>query len=69
MTREMGKGIKLTKPQKDLLASTLGRAGVICSSSYSPCKKLIELGLVTLRTAKLGTEYITITQAGKDALK
>ena len=60
--------MKLTKAQEDILRLT-ENSGFSCASYYRPAKRLVELGLCEWNTGNLGSTWLTITEAGRAALK
>lgn len=60
--------MKLTKPQRDLLAEAVGLGKVTCGADYKPARRLVELGLAISHEGRLGGHWITPTPEGRDAL-
>lgn len=60
--------MKLTKTQEDLLTN-VASGGRMVAGHYPPAKKLVALGLCDWNTGRTGSTWLTITDAGRAALK
>ena len=61
--------MKLTKTQKEVLKSADGPNGFSCVDDYKPARKLIELGLCSVKHESFGKITIFSTDAGRRALE
>jgi hypothetical protein len=60
--------MKLTAPQKNLLVDVDNGVKYV-TPSYKPAAKLVELGLCTLHTGRMGNDWLELTDAGRAELK
>ena len=60
--------MKLTKAQRDLFIKASNGEGS-CVEHYPPAKKLVALGLCEWNTGNFGSTWLTLTEAGRAALK
>jgi hypothetical protein len=60
--------MKLTKAQEDILRLT-ANGSFSCARYYRPATRLVERGLCEWDTGNLGSTWLTITEAGRAALK
>lgn len=60
--------MKLTPAQRAFLADLVRAGRQDCIESYSPARKLIELGLATSKAGSFGQLHVVPTDAGRAAV-